>query len=309
MAKTKVISIANQKGGVGKSTSVYNIGAGLALNGKKVLLLDVDPQGDLTKMLGLRKPHELPLSLGTAMNDVIAGVPPGGHPEIRHHHEGFDFVPGNRVLSAVEVGLVNVMSRETVLRQYVDSVKDAYDYVLLDCRPSLGMLVINALSASDYVLIPVQAEYLSAENMTELLGTVQSIQRQINPRLKIGGIFLTMANETKFRKDVVATVKENFGKYLPVLHTVIPATVRLAEVSTADKSIFRHDPKGRAAEAYRGAPMRAQRSGSHGERRSKGAEREIESEADSVVSDADFATTQEVLEIGEKQRGKSPECR
>ena len=144
-----------------------------------------------------------------------------------------------------------MMSRETVLRQYVDSVKRDYDYVLLDCRPSLGMLVINALSASDYVLIPVQADYLAAENMTELVGTARSIQRQINPKLKIGGVFLTMANETNFRKDIVATVKSNFGKHLPVMDAVIPATVRLAEVSTADKSIFQHEPGGRAAEAYR----------------------------------------------------------
>lgn len=142
MAKTKVIAVANQKGGVGKSTTVYNLGAGLAMQGKKVLLLDVDPQGDLTKMLGLRKPNDLPLTLGNAMNNIVAGVSGSDHAEICHHHEGFDFVPGNRTLSAVEVGLVNVMSRETVLRQYVDQIKKDYDYVLLDCRPSLGMLVI-----------------------------------------------------------------------------------------------------------------------------------------------------------------------
>lgn len=268
MAKAKIISVANQKGGVGKSTSVYCIGAGLALSGKKVLLLDVDPQGDLTKMLGQRKPHDLKLTLGNVMNEIVAGIRWDGREEVIHHSEGFDFVPGNRTLSAVEVGLVNVMSRETVLRQYVDSVKQDYDYVLLDCRPSLGMLVINALSASDYVLIPVQADYLAAEDMTELVGTVQNIKRQINPKLQIGGVFLTMANETNFRKDIVATVKENFGKHLPVLHTVIPATVRLAEVSTADKSIFKHEPRGRAAEAYR-------------------------------------SLVKEVLEIGEKQRSKS----
>lgn len=113
------------------------------------------------------------------------------------------------------------------------------------------MLVINALSAADYVLIPVQADYLAAEDMTELIGTVQSIKRRINPKLKIGGVFLTMTNETNFRKDIVASVKENFGKHMPVIDTIIPATVRLAEISTADKSIFLHDPKGRAAEAYR----------------------------------------------------------
>ena len=156
---------------------------------------------------------------------------------------------------------------ETVLRQYVDSLKGNYDYVLLDCRPSLGMLVINALSAADYVLVPVQADYLAAEDMTELIGTVQSIKRQINPKLKIGGVFLTMTNDTNFRKEVMATVRENFGKRLPIFQTAIPATVRLAEVSTADKSIFKHEPKGRAAEAYR-------------------------------------SLVKEVMEIGEKQRGK-----
>ena len=224
MTNCKVIAVANQMGGVGKSTSVYCIGAGLVMDGRKVLLVDVDPQGDLTKMLGQRRPHDLPYTLSEQMNAVVQNQSGSEHPEILHHPEGFDFVPANRRLSAVEVGL--------------------------DCRPSLGMLVINALSASDYVLIPVQADYLAAEDMTELVGTVQSIRQQINPKLKIGGVFLTMANDTNFRRDIVAGVKENFGKYLPVMEAVIPSTVRLAEISTADKSIFRHEPNGRAARAY-----------------------------------------------------------
>lgn len=251
--KAQVIAVANQKGGVGKSTSVFCLGAGLARKGKKVLLVDVDPQGDLTKMLGVRTPHELPVTLSSLLTDVVSQVDdscPQTDAAILHHAEGFDFIPANRTLSAVEVNLINVMSRETVLRRLLDSVKKNYDFVLLDCRPSLGMLVINALSAADQVLIPVQADYLAAEGMTELVGTVQAIKRQINPKLKVGGIFLTMANETNFRKEIVSSVRETYGSQLPVLNAVIPATVRLAEISLADESIFLHDPKGKAAAAY-----------------------------------------------------------
>lgn len=270
MSKSMVIAVANEKGGVGKSTTVFNVGAGLAKHGKKVLLVDVDPQGDLTKMLGQRKPAELAHTLATAMDGVVRELKPEQHPEILHHHEGFDYVPANRSLSAVEVSLVNVMSRETVLKRYLNQIKQDYDYVLLDCCPSLGMLVINALSASDYVLIPVQADYLAAEDMKDLVDMVKRVKQKINPKLQIGGMFMTMVNGTRFRQDIITAVQENCRAHIPVLNTVIPATVRLAEVSASDCSIFRHDPRGRGAKAYE-------------------------------------ALVKEVMEIEEKQRRRAPE--
>lgn len=254
MSKTTVIAVANQKGGVAKSTSAFCIGVGLVRAGKKVLLVDVDPQADLTKMLGERAPHELPITLSTLMNDIVSDVDTSGSradAAILHHAEGLDYIPSNRSLSTIEINLINVIARETVLRRLLDGIKSNYDYVILDCRPSLGMLVINALSAADQVLIPVQADYLAAEGLTELIGTVQSIKRQINPTLTVGGVFLTMANETNFRKDIVSSVKQSYGKVVPVFDAVIPSTVRLAEISTANHSIYLHDPKGKAAEAYK----------------------------------------------------------
>ena len=252
MTKTKVIAVANQKGGVGKSTTVYNLGAGLVMQGKKVLLVDVDPQGDLTKMLGLRKPNDLPLTPGNAMNNIVAGVSGNDHPEIQTHYEGFDFVPGNRTLSALEVGLVNVMSRETVLQQVLEPLKKQYDHILIDCMPSLGMLTINSLAAANSVIIPVQAQYLPAKGLEQLLKTVGKVQRQINPKLKIDGILLTMVdNRTNYAREISTMLRENYGSKVRVFATDVPHSVRAAEISAEGKSIYAHDPKGKVATAYR----------------------------------------------------------
>ena len=245
MANCKVIAVANQKGGVGKSTSVYCIGAGLAMDGKRVLLVDVDPQGDLTKMLGQRKPHELTHTLAEQMNAVVQHSAEPEHPEILHHHEGFDFVPANRSLSAEEVGLVNVMSRETVLKRYLDGIKKNYDYVLIDCMPSLGMITINALAAADSVIIPTQPHYLSAKGLELLLRSVSMVKRQINPKLRIDGILMTMVMpRTNISKEITATVKSAYGQRIKVFDTEIPHSIRAVEATAEGKSIFAYDISG-----------------------------------------------------------------
>ena len=177
----KTIALANQKGGVGKTTTAASLGIGLSRQGKKVLLIDADAQGNLTQMLGWPQPDELSPTLSTLMEKIIAEQPIAPGEGILHHPSGVNLVPANIELSALEVTLVNTMSRETVLRQYLSTVADRYDYTLIDCMPSLGMLTINALAAADRVIIPVQAHYLSAKGLEQLLQTIAKVRRQMNP--------------------------------------------------------------------------------------------------------------------------------
>ena len=245
----KTIALANQKGGVGKSTTAASLGVGLARQGKKVLLVDADAQGNLTQMLGWAQPDELSPTLADLMGKVITDQPITPGEGILVHREGVHLLPANIELSAMEVTLVNTMSRETVLKQYLSSVSDKYDFALIDCMPSLGMLTINALTAADSVIIPVQADYLPARGLEQLLKTVARVKRQLNPKLEVDGILLTMVdNRTIFSREMCQKVRQNYGTR--VLMSEIPRSVRAAEISAVGKSIYEYDPNGKATQAY-----------------------------------------------------------
>ena len=249
--KATVIVVTNQKGGVGKSTTCENLGIGLAMEGKKVLLVDTDPQGSLTISMGWQQPDELPTTLSTLMQKAMNDQPIQPGEGILHHAEGVDLIPANIELAGLEVALVNSMNREKMLKQVLESAKREYDYILLDCMPSLGMLTINALAAADTTLIPVQAQYLSAKGLEQLLQTVGKVRRQINPKLKIEGILLTMTDSrTNYGKQIDTLIRQAYGSKIKVFDQTMPRSVRAAETSAAGKSIFQHDPKGKVAEAY-----------------------------------------------------------
>ena len=247
----RIIAISNQKGGVGKTTTCVNLGIGLARAGKKVLLVEADAQGSMAISLGIPEPDKLDVTLVNILEKVINDeeITPGEG--IIRHDEGIDFIPANIELAGLETALVNIMSRERVMRQYLDKMRGQYEYILIDCIPSLGMITINALVAADYVLIPVESAYLPVKGLQQLIKTIGRVHRKLNPSLEILGILLTKVDRrTNFARDISAQIREAYGDRVHIFENCIPLSVRAAETAAEGKSIYLHDPRGTVAEGY-----------------------------------------------------------
>jgi len=248
---SKITAICNQKGGVTKTTTSANLGIGLAMQGKKVLLVDNDPQADLTTALGWPDSDALKMTLAEIMEKTINDEDFGHYDAILRHDEGVDLIPSSIALSGMEMTLVNAMSREHTLKSYLGMIEHEYDHIIIDCPPSLSMLTINALAAANSVIVPVQAQYLPAKGMTQLMKTIGRVRKQINPALKIDGVLLTLADmRTNLARTTAETLRQQYGSMLKIYKTQIPIAVKAAEISAVGQSIFAYNKGSKVAQAY-----------------------------------------------------------
>ena len=247
----KVLAITNQKGGTAKTTVAVNLGVGMVREGKRVLLIDADPQGSLTASLGYVEPDDIGITLATVMEEMMNDEEVDPFEGILHHSEGVDVLPANIELSGLEVALVNAMSREVILKNYIDMIRDRYDWILIDCMPSLGMMTINALVAADEVIIPAQTAYLPVKGLSMLLSTIAKVKKMLNRDLKVRGIVLTMVDfRTNYAKDIAEMIRETYGSKVGIFKSVIPSSVKAAEASSEGISIYKHCPSSKVALAF-----------------------------------------------------------
>jgi len=240
----KIVAVANQKGGVGKTTTVVNLGCGLALMGKKVLLVDADPQGNCTSGLGIDRKR-----LKASLYNVLIEEIPAKDVIQSSSVTNLDVLPATIQLAGAEVELASLEERELLMKRALEGLRNEYDYIIIDCPPSLGLITLNALSASDSVLIPIQCEYYALEGLSQLMHSIYLVRRRLNPSLKIEGIVLTMFDgRTNLAIQVVDEVKRHFRR--EVYKTIIPRNVRLSEAPSFGKPIMIYDPKSKGAEVY-----------------------------------------------------------
>lgn len=249
---SKVIAITNQKGGVGKTTTAANLGIGLARVGKKVLIVDADAQGSLTASLGYREPDSIEYTLATVMRMIKDGKEFDPEEGILHHAEGVDLMPGNLSISGLEMEMVGAFRREYILKEYIDKVRESYDWVIIDCMPSLSVVTLNALTAADSVIIPVQTGYLPTIGLEQLMNAVRNLKRfRVNPKLTVEGILFTMYDgRTGHAKEIVSLIEKEYGSKVRIYDMPIPISVRVTECAAEGMSIYAKDPKGKAAMAY-----------------------------------------------------------